>query len=170
MRPLPKDVADAVTVAELYRERWTIETAFQRLEKDLNSESNTLAYPKAALFGFCIALVAYNTLAVVRAALGAVHGTEKIDREFSPYHLAHEIAATYRGMMIAIPPEEWFIFRALSVAQMAELLVQMATKVRLSAFRKQRRGPKKPMPKRRYDPKHPPVSTAKLLALAGQVP
>ncbi|MCP4203363.1 MAG: transposase, partial [bacterium] len=146
---LPEEVADAVTVAELYRKRWTIETAFQRLEKDLHSEINTLAYPKAALFGFCIALVAYNILAVVRASLGAVHGTEKIDREFSPYHLAHEIAATYQGMMIAIPPEEWAIFRALSVAQMGELLRQMATKVRLSAFRKQTRGLKKPVSRRR---------------------
>ncbi len=105
---------------------------------------------------------------MIRVALGAVHGTEKIDREFSPYDLATEIATTYRGMMIAAPPEEWFIFRALSAVQMAELLRQMATKVQLSAFRKQPRGPKKPALKRRYDPKHPHVSTAKLLA--GQAP
>lgn len=161
---LPEEVADAIRVAELYRKRWTIETAFQRLERDLNSEINALGYPKAALFGFCVALVAYNTLAVVQAALRAVFGAEKIDREFSAYDLAEEIGTTYRGMMIAIPPEEWFLFRTLTVAQMAELLCQMATKVRLSAFRKQPRGPKKPKPKRKHNRKHPHVSTARLLA------
>jgi hypothetical protein len=58
----------ACTVAELYRKRWTIETAFQQLEKNFESEINTLGYPRAALFGFCLALVAYNTLAVIEAA------------------------------------------------------------------------------------------------------
>jgi Transposase DDE domain len=47
-------------VAELYRQRWTLETAFQHLEAYFHSEINTLGYPKAALFGFCLALVAYN--------------------------------------------------------------------------------------------------------------
>jgi hypothetical protein len=37
----------------------------QELEGPLHSEINILGYPKAALFGFCVALVAYNVLAVV---------------------------------------------------------------------------------------------------------
>ena len=41
---------------------WKIETAFQKLEKHLYSEINTLGYPQAALFGFCLALVALNLL------------------------------------------------------------------------------------------------------------
>ena len=53
---LPRGDADAVQVADLYRDRWGIETAFQKLEKYLHSEINTLGYPKAALFGFCLAL------------------------------------------------------------------------------------------------------------------
>jgi IS4 transposase len=60
-------------VAELYRGRWTIETAFQELARDLNSEINALGYPKAALFGFCVALVLYNAVALMRAALRGVH-------------------------------------------------------------------------------------------------
>ncbi|MCK7580878.1 MAG: transposase [Chromatiales bacterium] len=60
---------DALTVAELYRARWGIETAFQKLESHLNSEINTLGYPKAALFSFCLALVAFNLYAIVMAAL-----------------------------------------------------------------------------------------------------
>lgn len=50
----------ACAVAELYRKCWMIETAFQHLEKNFNSEINTLGYPRAALFGFCLALVAYK--------------------------------------------------------------------------------------------------------------
>jgi hypothetical protein len=70
-------------VAELYRKRWTLETAFQHLEAYFHSEINTLGYPKAALFGFCLALVAYNLLAVVLAALRGVHGEETVDQEVS---------------------------------------------------------------------------------------
>jgi len=55
-------------VADIYRCRWKIETAFQKLEMYQKTEINTLAYPKAALFGFCIALVAFNIYAVVMAA------------------------------------------------------------------------------------------------------
>ena len=63
--------------------RWDIETAFQELEAHLHSEINTLGYPKAALFGFCVALVAYNVLALVKAALRSVHGEAKIANELS---------------------------------------------------------------------------------------
>jgi hypothetical protein len=57
---LPEAAADALVVSELYRKRWGIETAFQKLESHLHSELNTLGHPKAALFGFCLALVAFN--------------------------------------------------------------------------------------------------------------
>ncbi len=157
-------VVKACTIAEVYRRRWTIETAFQRLEKNFESEINTLGYPRAALFGFCLALVAYNTLAVIQATLRRVHGQEKIDNEVSSYYLAEELGATYRGMMIAIPPPEWQFFQDLSRPRLAELLVELAQNIRLSAFRKHRRGPKKPRSKPKYDPKRPHVSTAKLIS------
>lgn len=41
---LPKEV-DTLIIAGLYRHRWRIETAFQKLESHLNSELNTLGYP-----------------------------------------------------------------------------------------------------------------------------
>lgn len=160
---LPSRV-EACTVAKLYRKRWTIETAFQDLERNLNSEINTLAYPRAALFGFCVALVAYNTLAVLQAALRREYGTRTVDNEVSGYYLAEEISATYRGMMIALPPPEWLIFRHLPLAEMAALLLELARQVDLSAFQKHRRGPKKPQPQRKHDPHRPHVSTARLLA------
>jgi len=52
---LPAHRVSAKRVARLYRKRWTLETAFQHLEAYFHSEINTLAYPKAALFGFCLA-------------------------------------------------------------------------------------------------------------------
>lgn len=160
---LPATV-DACRIAKLYRKRWTIETAFQELEKNFESEINSFGYPRAALFGFCLALVAYNVLVVVQAALREVHGQEKVDNEVSGYYLAEELGATYRGMMIAIPPPEWQLFQELSRPRLADLLVELAQKIRLSAFRKHRRGPKKPRSKPKYDPKRPHVSTARLIA------
>ena len=100
---LSKDAADALTVAERYRNRWGIETAFQKLEKHLHSEINTLGYPKAALFGFCMALVAFNLYAVVMAALRSTYRDHAINAEISEYYMAEEIATTYTGMLIAVP-------------------------------------------------------------------
>jgi tetrahydromethanopterin S-methyltransferase subunit B len=40
----------------------------------------------SALFGFCLALVAYNLLAVVLAALRGIHGEELVDEEVSLYY------------------------------------------------------------------------------------
>jgi len=87
---LPEKAASAKKIADLYRGRWTIETAFQELTTYFNSEINTLGYPKAAIFGFCISLVAYIVLAVVKAALCCVHGTVKIETEVSGYYIANE--------------------------------------------------------------------------------
>jgi hypothetical protein len=161
---LPHSAASAKRVAELYRKRWSIETMFQQLEGHLHSEINTLGYPQAALFGFCVAVVADNVLAVVKAALRQVHGEETIDNELSAYYLAGNIARTYDGMMVAIAPEDWTVFRSMPLTQLAEILLQLATNIDLAKFRKHRRGPKKPPPKRDQYPNQPHVSTAKLLA------
>jgi IS4 transposase len=161
---LPKGAATAKQIARLYRQRWSIEHAFQELTEHLNSEINTLGYPSAALFAFALAVVAYNILAVVKAALRSVHGIEKIEQEFSGYYLADEIAATYRGMMIAIPPEQWAIFRQWTIPELVPMLLQLAGKVDLRHFKKHPRGPKKPRPKREKDETKPHVSTARILA------
>src|SRR2546425_4243869 len=126
---VPLRKASAKRVARLYRKRWTLETAFQHLEAYFHSEINTLGYPKAALFGFCLALVAYNMLAVVMAALRSVHGAESIDRELSLYYVANDIAQTYHGMMIAIPEEEWHIFSRMSSTEMVATLTALAQNV-----------------------------------------
>jgi Transposase DDE domain len=158
----PEQVS-AQHVAQLYQNRWKLETAFQHLEAYFHSEINTLGYPKAALFGFCLALVAYNVLAVVLAALRGVHGEDTVDHEVSLYYIATEISATYKGMMIAIPEPEWEIFYAMHMADLAAILLDLARRVSLQAFRKSSRAPKKPRPQGKKAPKKGHVSTAKLL-------
>ena len=134
---VPLRKASAKRVARLYRKRWTLETAFQHLESYFHSEINTLGYPKAALFGFCLALVAYNLLAVVMAALPAVGGA--IDQELSLYYVANDIAQTYHGMMIAIPEDEWRVFSRMRPVEVVATLRELAQKVRRKAYRKSSR-------------------------------
>jgi len=161
---LPKAAANAIKVAELYRKRWTLETAFQELEASLHGEVNALGYPKAALFAFCLALVAYNVLSTVKAALRAEHGEAASDAKVSGYDLAEEVSGTYRGMMIAIPKDEWVVFHGMSPRELCPILRKLARAVRLSEFRKQPRGPKKPRPKQQSGAKIKHVATARLLA------
>ncbi len=160
---LPHEEVSALMIAESYRKRWTIETAFQELTEHLHSEITTLGYPPAALFGFCIALVVYMLFQVVRAALSQVHGVEIVEEQVSGYYLTDEVSGTYRGMMIALPDDEWQIFGDMSTPAFVAELVRIASYATLSKYRKHPRGPKKPSPKKIYDKKTPHVSTARLL-------
>lgn len=161
---LPESV-DACQIAELYRKRWTIEMAFQELEATLEGELKTLCYPRAALFAFALALTAYNILSTVKAALRAEHGVEKINEEVSGYYLADEVAGTWRGMMIILPPDYWTEhFARRTPRQLAQFLCQTAKHIRLAAFRKHPRGPKKKPPSKMNKKHRRQVSTARLLS------
>jgi hypothetical protein len=163
---LPEDTVEALTVATLYRARWGIETAFQKLESHLNSEINTLGYPKAALFSFCLALVAFNLYAIVMATLRATHPDQAINETVSEYYIAQEIETTTEGMLIAVPESEWTIFTQVSSAELAMILLYIASYVDLKKYEKNPRGPKKPRMERTQFKGHPHVSTAKLLKAA----
>ncbi|MEH2297084.1 hypothetical protein [Nostoc sp.] len=67
-------------------------------------------------------------------------------------------------MMIAIPPTEWLCFGDLALPDFALLLQDLAAKVHLNRFLKQLRTPKKKKSPLVRHPKHPHVSTAKLLS------
>ena len=161
---LSKSSANAKKIAELYRGRWKIETAFQRLAKYFNSEINTMGYPRAALFAFCVALVAYIAMSVVMAAIGSVHGVDVVEKQVSGYYISDEISGVYLGMMIAVGSDPWIVFRKMTDAKLVSLLQYLAGKVKLSAYKKHSRGPKKPKTQRKTDKKVPHVSTAKILA------
>jgi hypothetical protein len=159
---LPAAAAEALAVAALYRRRWTLETAFGELEATLEGEINTLGYPKAALFAFCVALVAYNVLSTVKAAVRAAHGARAAEA-VSGYDLADEVAGTYRGLLVAVPAADWAVFQELTASALAAFLKRLAQGMRLAAYRKQPRGPKKPRPPRQSGAKVKHVATAKLL-------
>jgi hypothetical protein len=161
---LPETEVSALVVSELYLERWQIEKMFQVITDTFNCELKTLGYPKAALFVFCMALVAFNILSTVKSALKEVHGAEKIDAELSSYYVVEEVQSTFRGMEVAIESEEWACFSEMTVATFADMLLSWATKVNLKRFLKSPRAAKKPQKKKTYDPKHPHLSTFRLLS------
>jgi hypothetical protein len=167
---LAATVATAIQVADLYLNRWTVEGLFQVISDTFACEINSLGYPRAALFSFCTALVAYNLLSVVKAALRQVHGTGKIEAGISNYYLVEEIQATYHGMMIAIPESQWELLQHLSLSDFALLLRQWAAQVELKRFASSPRAKKKPPPQRKGEPHRPHVSTARLLAQKKQKP
>lgn len=164
---LQRGRAGARKIAQLYLGRWTIERMFQEIEATLNCEINTLAYPKAALLGLCVGLVAHNVLAVVKAAMRAVHSVQTVAEQISGYYLAEELEGTYRGLEIALPARTWARFRQMTSKEMAEELLRIARRMHLCRYQKHSRGPKKPPPPRkrlggRWPRTH--VSTARLLA------
>lgn len=161
---LPQKVT-AFRVAELYRNRWTIETAFQELAQNLQGEIETLGYPRAALFAFCMALVCYNVLSVILAALRAAHGAEVVTERVSFYYLCDEVASTYRGLEIAVPQKYWTEnFATITPLRLARKLVAIAKTIDLSRYRKhKKRRPSKP-PDKMNKKRRNHVSTARVLA------
>jgi len=70
-----------------------------------------------------------------------------------------------RGIMVAISDDHWRRqFGNRTAHQMANVLLALAQRVDLECFRKHRRGPKKPSPKRTKFKKETHVSTAQILA------
>ena len=159
---LPEEVS-AVMVAGAYRARWTIEGGFLDLTTTLDCEIDTLCYPRAALFVFCVAVMAYNLQSAIKGVMRSEHGQEKVEEDLSRHFMSNEIGQVYRGMMVALPPEEWAAVREMSFKDYLALLKRLAQRVDFERYPKSRRGPKKAKPKRHFDPEHPHVSVAKLL-------
>lgn len=161
---LSPEQAGALEIAEAYRTRWTIEGAFQSLTDVLRCEVRTLGYPKAALFSFACAVLAWNTYAVAKAALRAAHGRETIDEQLSDDHLVAHVVSIQTGMEIAVDPTKWERYGELSPRQLARELMRLAKRIDLSRYPKKKRGPKKPKPKRKSGKRNHHISTARILA------
>ena len=160
---LPQRVT-ALRVAELYRKRWTIETAFQEIAANFAGEIETLGYPRAALFAFCMALVSFNMLSVILHAMRASQGGS--DDEVSIYYVCEEIAHTYRGLELILDPSHWTTtYAQLSSTQLAQALSRIAAGVVLSRYGKHKRGPKRPPPKMNKKRRNH-ISTARVLRLS----
>jgi hypothetical protein len=162
---LPKRVG-AIHIADLYRNRWTIETAFQEMADNLEGEIQTLGYPKAALFGFCMALVSYNVMSVIRAAVHAVHG-EKAAKELSMYYMALEISSISEAMSVILEGKFWLDkYGYLTPAQMAAELKRLARNIRLSKYKKNKWSPKKKAKKKMNKTNRQHTSTYRVLEKA----
>jgi IS4 transposase len=162
---VPKSRFTARKVARLYRRRWDIESLFQRLESVLCSEVASLGQPRAALLAFGVAVLAYNVLAVLQAAVRATHDLPAAGIELSSYYFAAEVKAHYAGMMVAIAVAAWRAYEALTAQQLGRMLMQIAAYADPVALRKHPRGPKPPN-KKGYAPaavarRH--VSTARVI-------
>jgi Transposase DDE domain len=165
---VPAKRLSAKRALKLYHTRWRIETAFQELTENLRCEIDTLGYPQAALFAFCLAAAAYNILVVTRAALASAHAstaseTEQVEQTLSSYYLAHEVAAATEGMLIAVPQKSWQRLVRMPLPEFAVWLTRVAARAQFWRYRKSPRGPKKPRTVRRtWRGAH--RSTARLLA------
>lgn len=175
---LPPEAADGLLLASLYLRRWLIETAFAELTVPLACEIKSLGSPPAAIFAFATAVVCYNAIQVLKAAIAAAHepstapapslaGTSEPARlrdELSTYYIANEVSTLWRGIGLMTPQRLWDDqFGKLTPYELADRLRVLAANVNLPTLRK--RPPSKRPPKRTSASKpgsH--VSTAKLLA------
>ena len=162
---VPEHLADALTLARLYRQRWTLERAFLHLTVQLRCEVDTLSYPPAALFALACAMVVFNVLGVVKAALRAAHGAE-VQSALSSHAMATHLRAMAQSLNDLVEPEDWQVFNAVSTLAMAQWLLEQAAQVPLKRYAKApaRKTAPKPPAKRSHDPRKPHVSLAKLLA------
>ncbi len=151
-------------IAEAYRNRWSIESLFQRLEKHLHSEVNTLGHPRSALFSFSVAVVGLNLYAVVMAAIQAAHPKICVKEEVSDYAIASEIVQTSYGIDVMTEEEDWRPIITQSPQEFTLWLLSLASKMRMHKFKKalhRKRYAK--TPKTEYTDT-PHVSTARILA------
>jgi hypothetical protein len=156
--------ASAGKIADLYADRWTIELVFLEMQQTLCCEVSTLGYPKAALFGFCVALLLTNAVSMLKGSLRAAHGTKRVDAEVSAYYLSLEVQKTYDGMMVQIPAPHWDIFTRMTRVQFARTLLDLARRLDPARYPKTKRGPKKPPPDRGTYHNGGHISTARMLA------
>jgi hypothetical protein len=164
---LPASV-DATTIAELYLKRWTLETAFGHLATWLDAEIAPLGYPRAALLGFCVGLVAYNTISTLLGALRSIHGEKLVAEQVSGYYLVEFGRGAVGTIDELVEPPAWQSWRSLTLAAAACLLREIAARIDLAKIRKSPRGPKNPVPKRTRFKDKPHVSTQKLLNQAAE--
>jgi hypothetical protein len=140
-----------------------------------------VSYPKAALFGFAVAVLCYNAFSVTKAAIRASHvdpasvsplvsfdARDSADSrpgrdDLSTYYLADEIAGTWRGMMVVLPEPFWKQkFADLSAVELAEALKDLAGRADTTKYRQRAASKKRSVRKPPCQPgSH--VSTARIL-------
>jgi hypothetical protein len=160
---LPATVS-ALKIADTYRHRWEEETGYYYVTTTLTCEVAGVGKPRAALFLFSMALLAFNIRQVVFAALAAEHDKELVKR-VSHHAISVEVARYSDGMLIALDEKFWKKVLGGPIRNLAQFLRDVSRKIDLRRYLKTVRGPKKKVEKPPRTRPKTHVSTAKLLAL-----
>lgn len=159
---LPPEI-DARTVIELYRKRWTIESGFGELARWLNAEIAPLGYPRAALLGFGVGLMAYNAVSTLLGGLRAIHGEAFVQDHVSGYYIVEYSRLGALSVDELVEPETWTKWNTMPLTIAAELLKSMLARIDVAVLKKHTRRAKTPVPPRTRFKGKPHVSTKKLL-------
>jgi hypothetical protein len=159
---VPRKHANAVELAQLYHDRWDIENAFYVLTMTLRCEVKSIGHPRAALFLFCMAMVAFNARQVLYAALRTAHEAKAVEA-MSELSVALAIDKPMDGLLTAIAQGEWDEVVPSTASGRAAFLCQVSRHVDVDGLRKSVRGPKKPPPPRQRCSPTAHVSTYRLL-------
>lgn len=159
---VPVKDASAIRLASLYHQRWEVENAFHILTMTLTCEVPSLGHPRAALFLFCMAMMAFNTRQVLLGALFAEHDQEDVE-QMSQFQVAKAIVGPMEGLLTALPEDEWKSLVPQSLGGCAQFLLEVSRHVDVRSYRKSVRGPKKKPPNRKRCKAGTHVSTFKLL-------
>lgn len=160
---LPKKF-DAIRIADAYRQRWDIETGFAEVEKLFSGEIPALGQPGAALLAFCLALIAWSSMGVLKAALRKEHGHDKIVEELSMYYLVDMLLRHNHVVDVMGGEIDWHgHYSNLTPRQMANRMSRMARQIDLTVLKKNKRGPKKRLPKPKAAKNKPHFSTWRVI-------
>jgi hypothetical protein len=159
-----------MALAELYRCRWEEETGFYYMTTTLTSELKSVGDPQAALFLFCMAMMAFNSRQIVFAAMYAEHDEELVN-DLSHHAISVEVSRYSDGMLIVLDDAFWNRLLGPHLEHVTERLREISRTINLSKYKKSKRGPKKVVSKPPRTRKRTHVSTAKVLAEAkGKTP
>ena len=145
---LPKNKA-ASRIAELYRDRWTVERHFHLIKRELKGQMPSLGEPRAAIFILCLALAAGNVLMMLKA-LQRSRGPKDVNpnRTLSGYYVALEISRSYAAIEALTTARDWQRIAQLSEAELLKWSRRLADQIDWTRYLTHPRGPKHPPPPR----------------------
>lgn len=158
-----EETLSAVEVAAKYRDRRTIETAFQELAEGLRGEVETLAYPKAALFAFGLAVSVYNLLQVVKQATQRQASRPEDKVELSPVLLAQEVSSYAAGLGAVLDGHPEMPTAGWNAKRLRDWVDKLAVRLATPRYAKSKRGHRKKAPPKSKSPKGSHTATARIL-------
>ena len=122
-----------------------------------------MCYPKGGVIRICLCFWWHTILCrCSKSAIAVEHGRDKLD-ELSHYSMALEIAQATDGMLVAIPEHRWTESATMPCEKFTEQLREIVGPMKLSDYRKSKRGPRKPPPKRINGSKKTHLSVKRIL-------